>query len=177
MLISNGHDGLYALYDSRGIPVDRGTTIFDREGQEYTVEGGAAPLKPGSTGRVYVRRGGKLPGKFHEFFPSVVGLEWRQLRAKLQRVFPSMHSDPEWRLTEKATNHWTGTMHGQGGNEVADLTYLASQDFEAAWALAKQFCASNHAVDVAFDRSGDINASLDAAVRDYTDCDLVAADK
>lgn len=85
------------------------------------------------------------------------------------RVYPSFHPEPEWRLCEGAFNHWEGTLHTEGGDEVADLTYLAAQDFSAAWQLALQFTGSFWAVSAALDREGDVEGMLDAAVADMVD--------
>jgi hypothetical protein len=86
-----------------------------------------------------------------------------------KRVYPSMHPDPEWRLCEGAFNRWEGTLHDDGGDEVADLTYLAGRDFSAAWQLALQFTGSFWAVSSALDRSGDTAGMLDAALADMVD--------
>ena len=40
----------------------------------HLIEGGRAPHKPGSTGRVWVKGGG-------EYFPSVVGAKWVRAEA------------------------------------------------------------------------------------------------
>ena len=86
-----------------------------------------------------------------------------------KRVYPSMHPDPDWRLCAGAFNRWEGTLHDAGGNEVADLTYLAGQDFAAAWSLALQFTGSFWAVSASLDRCGDTSGMLDAALADMVD--------
>lgn len=87
---------------------------------------------------------------------------------KTQPAYPSLHPDPSWRLTSTAFNHWTGTLHGDGGDEVADLCYLARWDFERAWDLALQFCASRHAVAaMAAEDGSDVARLLERAQADH----------
>jgi hypothetical protein len=47
------------------------------------------------------------------------------------------HIDPSWRLTDKATNNWLGTVETKAGEEVLDLSILAVEDFATAFNLAK----------------------------------------
>lgn len=49
----------------------------DEKDIAWTVTGGRAPHKAGSTGRVYVRRVGETGDE--QFFPSVFGLAWARV--------------------------------------------------------------------------------------------------
>lgn len=50
----------------------------------------------------------------------------------------AMHSDENWRLTDKATNCWMGLVDDSGGDEVIDLTRAAVIDFDHAFHLAQK---------------------------------------
>ena len=64
----------FALVDSDGFPVVAGQVVTDFRGEKHRVEGGRAPHKPESTGRVSVYRGRTT--LVNEFYPSVFGLRW-----------------------------------------------------------------------------------------------------
>ena len=51
--------------------IARGAVRADFKGNHCIVEGGSAPHKPGSTGRVQTSRG--------EFYPSVIGAAWESV--------------------------------------------------------------------------------------------------
>ena len=54
--------------------------VQDRDGQNFVVKGGVPPHKPSSTGRVWVS---DITNKHNrEYFPSVCGLEWREICTK-----------------------------------------------------------------------------------------------
>jgi hypothetical protein len=98
------------------------------------------------------------------------------LTLKTHSAYPSLHPDPEWRLTSAAFNHWDGTLHDDDGSEIADLTYIAGQDFERAWQYALQFCGSRHAVAaMAAEDGSDVARLLERAQADYDDA--IAASK
>jgi hypothetical protein len=59
---------------NNAIGVGRVVTSF--RGEKYVVSGGAAPHKPRSSGRVYVRPFGSDSPEEIEFFPAVVDLVW-----------------------------------------------------------------------------------------------------
>lgn len=59
----------WTLVDDENAPAIIGTTYADFRGARHVLKGHLAPHKPGSTGRVYTDRG--------EFFPSVIGLRFR----------------------------------------------------------------------------------------------------
>lgn len=62
---------------------ERGDIVTSFDGEQFTLEGAQAPHKAGSSGRIYVRRGGMAS----QFFPSVCGLAWKRLnKKKAQRV-------------------------------------------------------------------------------------------
>jgi hypothetical protein len=47
-----------------------------------------------------------------------------------------LHLDPEWRLTEQATNNWLGTIEDIDGETVAEMSALAVVDFQEAYVMA-----------------------------------------
>lgn len=57
-------------------PLEAGDVVYTSRGERLTVLGGSAPHKPSSTGRVYVEHDTGYRG---EFFPSVIGADWREL--------------------------------------------------------------------------------------------------
>ena len=65
-----------------------------------------------------------------------------QPKQDLQQTWqPCMHHNNDWRLTGDATNEWTGAIIGEGGDEVLDLTEVASGcGFHVAYALAVELC-------------------------------------
>tara|TARA_R110000823_G_C15549217_1_gene459105 strand:- start:143 stop:373 length:231 start_codon:yes stop_codon:yes gene_type:complete len=62
-------------FSGRGIyPLE---LVHSRDGQGFVVKGGNPPHKPSSTGRVWVS---DITNKHdREYFPSVCGLEWREI--------------------------------------------------------------------------------------------------
>lgn len=62
------------MREDGGQAVELDETVVDFRGEDATVQGGRAPHKPGSTGRVYVDEGNMYEG---EYFPGVYGLIWR----------------------------------------------------------------------------------------------------
>jgi hypothetical protein len=48
------------------------------------------------------------------------------------------HTDAKWRLTDKATNNWMGTIETKEGDEVMDLTAKAAEDFVDTFRLAQR---------------------------------------
>ena len=78
-MISQGYDGEYKLVDAEtGVTLMRGVTVTSGNNDLYRLDGGKAPHKPGSTGRVYVTLMdyGASPGSQREYYPSVVGAKW-----------------------------------------------------------------------------------------------------
>jgi len=64
-----GHDGMYTLrLEEGGAPVEVGSFVMDFRGDGGKLEGGTAPQKPSSNGKVQV------DGR--EFYASVWGLVW-----------------------------------------------------------------------------------------------------
>ena len=73
-LLSQGYDS--KVFELRtmhsGEPVSLGAKVAALPRSDYsTVEGGSAPHKPSSTGRVYVEHG--------SYYPSTFGLQWVEL--------------------------------------------------------------------------------------------------
>lgn len=56
------------VHEASGKPVEVGEQVKDFRGDVDTIEGGDAPHRPGSTGRVYTNGG--------SFYPSVFDLRW-----------------------------------------------------------------------------------------------------
>lgn len=75
MITSKRFDGkpCVLLYEDSRQVVARYDEVTLRDGAVVSVEGGSAPHKPSSTGRVGVRYEG---GSFREYFPSVAGMFW-----------------------------------------------------------------------------------------------------
>jgi hypothetical protein len=63
---------LCTLTDAQGLPVLADTQIYDSGGLGWVIEGGTAPHKPGSTGKVIA----KHLGLVREFYPGVFDLRW-----------------------------------------------------------------------------------------------------
>lgn len=68
--------GDFILCHKNGDICELGEKVECFRGEAWTLEGGAPPHKPASTGRVYVRQG-ESGGR--EFFPGVFNLEWGEL--------------------------------------------------------------------------------------------------
>ena len=79
MIKQQGHDGTYVLVDDPSqMPVAIGEEVCSQDGHgmttAYKLEGGRAPHKPGSTGRIWVR---ESPEHHQcEYFPNVCNLAW-----------------------------------------------------------------------------------------------------
>ena len=70
-IISAGFDGNYVLCDeATKARIGTGTTRNGFRGN-YRIDGGRAPHKPGSTGKVWTDKG--------EFFPGVVNAVWLRI--------------------------------------------------------------------------------------------------
>lgn len=69
-------DGWALVRSDTKAPVCRGDAVTSGRGESATVEGGAPPHKPASTGRVYVVEAPDGSRFAREYFPSVFGLEW-----------------------------------------------------------------------------------------------------
>jgi len=79
MIKQQGHDGMYVLVDDPSqTPVAMGEEVCSQNGlgmvTAYKLEGGRAPHKPGSSGRIWVRES-PIHGQC-EYFPGVCGLAW-----------------------------------------------------------------------------------------------------
>ena len=70
-IISKNYAGQTCIlvYSTTQIPVKIGSMV-----REYLIEGGSAPHRSNSTGRVLVK---EKDGFRREFFPSVLNTEWR----------------------------------------------------------------------------------------------------
>lgn len=79
MIKMTGFDQDYVLIDEQtGTAVAMGAE-YGLSGITYKIEGGRAPHKPGSTGRVWVRRASEkafVGITQHEWFPNVLDLKW-----------------------------------------------------------------------------------------------------
>lgn len=79
MLAEKGWDGRYVLVknDVGAAPVTEGAKLVTLKGDHYTLSGGEAPHKAGSTGKIYVLKEGATSES--SFFPSVCGLRWKKV--------------------------------------------------------------------------------------------------
>jgi len=59
-------------------------------------------------------------------YPETMGRRW---------VLP-MHLDTEWRLNEQATTNWIGIIEDIEGNQISDMSALASVDFVRAYNMS-----------------------------------------
>jgi len=94
------------IHDATGKPVAHGDTLKTFRGDEHAIRGGAAPHKPGSTGKIYTGSS--------EYFPSVFGCTWRADNVKTDRLTEAAHQ-----------------MQKQGGSfaaAIADAYFHADQD-------------------------------------------------
>ena len=78
MFERGGHAGTYRLVQTlTGTPVEVGCVLTSFRGETYVLNGGMAPHKDGSEGRVWARPVGH--SREDEFFPSVFGLKWLRI--------------------------------------------------------------------------------------------------
>jgi len=56
----------------------------------------------------------------------------------VKKLFVVCHPEEEWRLTDKANNHWLGVIEDEEGEEIADLTDMAVFDFWVAHKVAEE---------------------------------------
>jgi len=69
--------GYKLVHESTGKDVYPSELVLSFRGDKYIVKGGNAPHKPSSSGRVWVT---DITNTHHsDFFPSVCGLEWREI--------------------------------------------------------------------------------------------------
>lgn len=79
-ITSKGHDGVYRLvYEKSGAEVVPGDRWTGRDGRSWSIIGGRAPHKPGSTGRAHVQSVDNDGDFLMEYFPSVVGAVWEHM--------------------------------------------------------------------------------------------------
>lgn len=75
----SGYDGLYKLvHTSNNEPVDVAVPHQSGKDQLLMIVNGAAPHKPGSTGRIYCQNATAvgLPGTEASYFPMVCDMKW-----------------------------------------------------------------------------------------------------
>lgn len=79
-IVSTNYAGVPMILadEKSGRWIETGDTVVTFRGDAYVCVGGRAPHKPGSTGKVWCRRGGSET----EFYPGVVGAVW----CKVKRV-------------------------------------------------------------------------------------------
>jgi hypothetical protein len=73
-ITSNGYDNEYTLCDGDGQPAYVGQEVTSFRGDKCVLQGGSAPHKSSSTGRVYT--GASASSMAGESYPSVYGLKW-----------------------------------------------------------------------------------------------------
>ena len=75
MIEKQGWDGMYTLLYEDDVHVVQGDVVqSENSSHQWSVQGGAAPHKPGSTGRVFVT----WAGKEMSYYPQVFDLKWRK---------------------------------------------------------------------------------------------------
>lgn len=67
-------DSYTLVSDVTGKELNKGDEVLTFRGERVVITGGAAPHKPASTGRVYIRYKDGIIG---EYYPSVVFARWR----------------------------------------------------------------------------------------------------
>jgi len=79
-ITSKNYEGkeMILVYKS-GVHVEVGDVVSTLTNDTVTVTGGHAPKSESSSGRVYVRESGLIPGMVHEYYPFVVLAHWRHV--------------------------------------------------------------------------------------------------
>lgn len=78
-ITSVGGDGrTYVLCTEQGQPAVLRQVYTSFRGDDFVLEGGAAPKHEGSSGRVWASSPERNPGQA-EFYPKVLGLKWELL--------------------------------------------------------------------------------------------------
>ena len=77
---SEGWDGAYVLVkEDDNYRVEKGTAVEDFRGDTDTLQGGRAPHKASSQGKIWV---GAQSSSVSEYYPSVFGLKWLKIHAR-----------------------------------------------------------------------------------------------